>query len=370
MNTSNGPLRGTRVLEFAGMGPGPFGAMLLSDMGADVLCVQRPGGAQHGEMIMARGKRSITLDLKRPDGLAAAWKLIEAADVLVEGFRPGVMERLGIGPDRALARNPGIVYARMTGWGESGPLAMSAGHDINYMAVSGALAAIGTPDSPPVPPLNLVGDYGGGSMYLVFGITCALLERARSGRGQVVEAAMVDGIASLMANRAGKLATGGEATRGHDHLDGSAHYYRAYRCADGEFIAIGAIEPQFYQMLWEKLGWSAHDGIPSQARADWARGTEILSRIFEQHPRAHWTALFEGCDVCYAPVLPLDEAISHPQMQARNVYVERFGTWQPNVAPRLSRTPGRIQGPPSFTEVELEQVLAEWSPPVRSTAKP
>ncbi len=323
------------------MGPGPFGAMLLSDMGADVVVLQRPG----------------------------ADRLIEAADVLVEGFRAGVMERLGLGPDHALARNQRLIYARMTGWGEAGPLASSAGHDINYMAISGALAAIGTPEGPPLPPLNLVGDYAGGSMYLVFGITCALLERARSGLGQVVEAAMVDGIASLMSNRTGKVAAGGQATRGHDHLDGSSHYYRAYRCSDGAYIAIGAIEPRFYYFLWDKLGWSGRNDIPGQTKADWARGAEILAGIFAQHPRDYWTTLFENCDVCYSPVLTLNEAFTHPQMQARNVYVEQFGVWQANVAPRLSRTPGTIHRPPSQADVDLEQVLDEWSPPTGSGAK-
>jgi len=335
--------------------------MLLADMGADVVCVRRPSGSEMIGTIVDRGKRTVPLDLKTASGLASAWQLIEAADVVIEGFRPGVMERLGLGPESALGRNPRLIYARITGWGDSGPLSQRAGHDINYIALAGALAAIGRPDGEPTPPLNLIGDYGGGSLYLVFGIACALIHRNKSGQGQVVEAAMIDGVASLMANRADKVARDRGSLRGQDHLDGSAHYYRSYRCADGAYITVGAIEPAFYHLLWSTLGWADRDDLPTQDETDWERGIQILSGVFVQQPRSYWDRLFADTDVCYSPVLPIEESFNHPQIRQRDVYVHRHDVWQPNVAPRLSGSPGEIQGPPNLMHAVLSEVLEEWT---------
>jgi len=361
MTTRSGPLRGVRVLEFPAIGPGPFCGMLLSDYGADVLRIDRKGGQAMANDVTARGKRSIALDLKDPTDAKTALSLIEKADVLIEGFRPGVMERLGFGPDAMLAKNPRLVYGRMTGWGQEGPLAQAAGHDLNYIALSGVLASIGPASGPPVPPLNLVGDYGGGSLYLALGIVSALFERAASGRGQVVDAAMIDGAASLMSTSVTKLANGWSTLRrGDNQLDGSAHYYRPYECADGKYVALAPIEPQFYKELWQRLGNLAPKTLPGQKKADWADGSRVLAEIFKTKTRDEWCALLEGSDVCFAPVLEFEEATEHPHMRARNVFVREFGLTQPGPAPRFSRTPGAIHGPPPAVDEGGAAALKDW----------
>lgn len=357
----NGPLKHVRVLEFTGIGPGPFCGMLLSDFGADVLRVDRKGTYVLPKDIHGRGKRSIALDLKDPVDIELALNLIAKADVLIEGFRPGVMEKLGLGPDVALAKNPRLIYGRITGWGQTGPLAHAAGHDINYIALTGALASVGLPSAPPVPPLNLVGDFGGGSLYLAMGILAAIVERETSGAGQVIDAAMVDGAASLMSFFSMMQANGiTSIRRGENFLDGSAHYYRTYECADRQFIALGAIEPQFYALLWEKLGTAAPAVIPGQQKDDWVPGAEILASIFKTKTRDEWCALLEGTDACFSPVMEFDEAHRHPHMQERKVFVDAFGAIQPAPAPRFSRTPGDIQGPPPAVDAGGKEALAEW----------
>jgi alpha-methylacyl-CoA racemase len=358
-----GPLSGVRVVEFTGLGPAPFAAMLLSDLGAEVLRIDRAGtpGASPRE-VPARGRASLALDLKDPAAVELCLKVLEKADVLIEGFRPGVMERLGLGPEAVHARNPRLVYGRMTGWGQEGPLAHAAGHDINYIALTGALYAIGPKEGRPVPPLNLVGDYGGGALYLCFGIAAALFEAQRSGKGQVVDAAIVDGTASLMAAWSWIQADGiGRAERGGNFLDGSAPFYRCYRCADGGWISVGAFEPQFYALMLKLLDLTDGEGLPPQwDKARWDEGGEALERLFLTRTRDEWCSLLEGTDVCFAPVLSLDEAPSHPHMAARGVFVDRDGLAQPAPAPRFSRTPGAIQGPPPKAGEGGEAILKAW----------
>lgn len=362
MKTS-GPLAGIRVLEFVGIGPGPFAAMLLSDLGAEVLRIDRLGssGAAVTEVV-SRGRTSLAIDLKRAEGVAAALALIEKADVLIEGFRPGVMERLGLGPEIALARQPKLIYGRVTGWGQSGPLAEAAGHDINYIALTGALAVLGPPDRPPPPPLNLVGDYGGGSLYLALGIVSALLESRRSGRGQIVDAAIVDGAASLMALGSWMNAAGMSVERGTNPLDGAAHYYRCYECADGRHIAIGSLEPHFYKLLLERAGADATQ-LRSQDPSSWQENAKQLDALFRRKSRDEWCSLLEGTDACFAPVLTLQEAPHHHHMKAREVFVERFGVVQPAPAPRFSRTPGDIQGAPPAAGEGGRQTALSWGIP-------
>lgn len=359
-----GPLKGIRVVEMAGIGPGPFACMLLADLGAEVIRIDRTqGGMSMGANpadITGRGRRSIAIDLKQPEGIEAALRLIETADVLVEGFRPGVMEKNGLGPDICLQRNPRLVYGRMTGWGQDGPLAAAAGHDINYIAITGALDAIGRREGGPVPPLNLLGDYGGGSLYLLLGVLAALVERQRSGQGQVIDAAIVDGVASLMASVRAFGALGMlETERQHNLLDGGAHYYDTYECSDGRWISIGAIEPQFYTLLLEKLGIPLDEAGP-EAHYDKSRWPELKQRIaavFRTRSRDEWCALLEGTDACFAPVLTVDEAVEHPHNRARHNHVTQDGVVQPAVAPRFSRTPGSIQGPPVEPGHDTDAVL-------------
>jgi alpha-methylacyl-CoA racemase len=358
---TGGPLHGIKVLEFSAIGPVPHCAMLLSDLGATVLRIDRPGDRRGGRNeVVARGRASLVLDLKVASDRSRCLQIANKADVLIEGFRPGVMERLGIGPDDCLAANPRLIYGRMTGWGQTGPLAQTAGHDINYLAVAGALASMGSAAGPPIPPLNLVGDYGGGSLYLALGIASALFERERSGKGQVIDAAIVDGVASLMAffrwYHAAGLTT---VRRGHNFLDGSAHYYRCYRCADGKYVAVGALEDKFYAQLLEKLGIPM-DAAPPQGEAGWQRGGETLARVFESRTRDEWCGLFEGTDGCVSPVLEMDEAALHPHLRARNVVEDAWGVQQPAAAPRFSRTPGWIKGPPPDTGQGGEELLREW----------
>ena len=363
-----GPLHGITVLEIAGIGPGPFCAMLLADMGADVIRVDRAGQVMGGDPetppadVLNRGRRSIGVDLKNPDGVETVLSLVERADVLMEGFRPGVAERLGIGPDDCLARNPKLVYGRMTGWGQDGPYAQAAGHDINYIALAGALEPIGRAGQAPVPPLNLVGDFGGGGMFLAFGIVCALLEAQRSGEGQVVDAAMVDGAAVLTTMFHAFRAMGiWNDERGTNLLDTGAHFYDVYETSDGRYVSIGSIEPQFYAELLELSGLGAEDDLPHQHdRSQWPDMKERVAAIFRTRTRDEWCEIMEHTDVCFAPVLGLDEAPQHPHNVERGTFVERNGVTQPAPAPRFSRTVPEIQRPPAHAGQHTDEVLQSF----------
>ena len=362
-----GPLSGIRVIELAGIGPGPFAAMLLADMGADVLRVDRAQAVRGGDPnqpsldLLNRGRRSIGVDLKNPDGIETVLRLVERADALIEGFRPGVTERLGVGPDDCLARNPKLVYGRMTGWGQDGPLASAAGHDINYIALAGALDPIGREGEAPVPPLNLVGDFGGGAMFLAFGVACGLLEAQRSGEGQVVDAAMVDGAALLTTMFHGMMAMGfWRDERGTNLLDTGAHFYDVYECADGKFISVGSIEPQFYAELRRLAGLDDSKWDAQMDRSQWPTLKEDISAVFRTKTRDEWTQLMEGTDVCFAPVLSLSEAPSHPHNQARGTFTELAGVTQPGPAPRFSRTTPEIQRPPAHAGQHTDEALADW----------
>ncbi|HZS66280.1 MAG TPA: CaiB/BaiF CoA-transferase family protein [Burkholderiales bacterium] len=360
-----GPLKGIRVLEFEAIGPAPFAGMLLADMGADVLVVDRPRSSGLGlkrerwQDVMLRGKRSVTLDMKSSRGAEAALALIARADALIEGFRPGVMERLGVGPAQALKANPRLVYGRMTGWGQEGPLAPRAGHDINYIALSGILNAIGRHGQSPVPPLNLIGDFGGGGMLLGFGVVCALLEAQRSGRGQVIDAAMVDGAALLAAMFAGFLAAGGwSEERGANILDGGAPWYDVYETADGKYVAIGAIEDKFFAELCERL--QLGDLPPQHDRNHWPEMRRRLAETFKRKTRDQWCRVFDGSDACFAPVLSWSEARAHEHSRARAAYAELAEVAQPAPAPRFSRTrPELGRAPPERGEGGRE-ALADW----------
>ena len=358
----SGPLAGLRVVEFAGIGPGPFACMLLSDMGADVVTIDRPSRkAPDKTNITGRGRTVVLADLKDPAAREQVLALLEKADMLVEGFRPGVMERLGLGPDAVAARNPRLVYGRMTGWGQHGPLAQAAGHDLNYIAITGALHAIGPAGGTPVPPLNLVGDYGGGSLYLVVGLLAALHEARQSGRGQVVDAAITDGVISMMANFVGHAMRGSfREQRGSNMLDGGAPYYGAYETADGQHVSIGPIEPQFFAELCERLGVRESLRGAQHDRARWAEMRSELERIFKTRSRAEWSALLEGTDACFAAVLPLSEARLHPHNVAREAFVDLQGVGHPAPAPRFSRTPSAIQGPAPVDTTPSAEVLARW----------
>ncbi len=353
----SGPLTGLRIVEFAGIGPGPFACMLLADMGAEVITLDRVGARKNLKSVAGRGRRVVELDLKSTAAIAQVLDLLERADALIEGFRPGVMERLGLGPDIVQARNPRLVYGRMTGWGQEGPLAQAAGHDINYISVTGALAAIG-PAEKPVPPLNLVGDFGGGALYLVVGVLAALLEAKTSGRGQVVDAAMCDGAASLMSfffdmTAMGRWSEGRES----NFLDGGAHFYGVYECACGQFISIGAIEPQFYTLL-RQLAGLADEGFDAQMdRRGWPALKRKLAEIFRSKTRAEWCEIMEGTDVCFAPVLTMAEAPLHPHMAARKTFVDRHGVTQPAPAPRFSRTPSAIR---DTVTADIASLVRQW----------
>ncbi len=358
-----GPLAGIKVVEMAGIGPGPFCAMMLSDMGAEVIRVDRLAhkGSGHRANVLNRGRRSIAVDLKNPDGVAAVQQLIDGADVVIEGFRPGVMERLGLGPETCLARNPRLIFGRMTGWGQSGPLAPAAGHDINYISIGGALGAMGYSDRPPAPPLNLVGDFGGGAMYLLAGVLAALVERGTSGQGQVIDAAMTDGTASLLSPFYGMMAMGmWTKERMDNRLDGGAHYYGSYACSDGKFISIGSIEPQFYALLLELCEIDDPEFAKQNDKQHWASLRGKLEALFVTQTRDHWCALLEGTDVCFAPVLDLQEAPQHPHNLARQSFVEIDGVTQPAPAPRFSRTPTTVQAPAAMAGEHSEEILNDW----------
>jgi alpha-methylacyl-CoA racemase len=359
-----GPLAGIKVLEFEAIGPAPFAGMLLADMGADVLVLERPAGTDLGlkrerrHDVMMRGKRSVTLDLKKDSSREIVFSILEKADVLIEGLRPGVMERLGLGPDVALQRNPRLVYGRMTGWGQDGPLAPRAGHDINYIALAGVLHAFGRKGEAPVPPLNLIGDFGGGGMLLGFGVACALLEAKRSGRGQVVDAAMVDGSALLAAMFAGFLAAGTwSETRGDNILDTGAPWYNVYETKDGKYVSIGSIEERFYEELFSRIGL---EKLPQYDRARWPEMKKKFSDVFRTKTRDEWCAVFDGSDACFAPVLSWSEARRDPHNSTRKSYVTVGGVEQPAPAPRFSRTATGTPAAPPERGQGGRQALADW----------
>ena len=360
-----GPLKGFKIVEFAGIGPGPFCAMMLADMGADVIRLDRkPTSPDQGYAkynILNRGRPSVGIDLKTEEGKKAAFKLINRADGLFEGFRPGVMERLGLGPDICLERNPRLVYGRMTGWGQDGPLASAAGHDINYISICGALHAIGPKDGKPVPPLNLIGDFGGGGMLLAFGLVCGLLEAQRSGKGQVVDAAMVDGSSALMASVYGSWNAGSWVDgRGRNMLDGGAPFYDAYETADGKYISVGSLEPQFYALLLKHADITDPEFQPQNDKNKWPAAKEKITEIFKTKTRDEWCEIMLGTDICFAPVLTLEEAVKYPHNVERNSFIEIDGVSHQAPAPRFSRTQPEIQGPPPAQGENTEPALQDW----------
>jgi len=364
-----GPLTGYKIIEIAGIGPGPFCAMMLSDLGAEVIRVDRAAAAQRAGRsgpsgdILNRGRKSIAVDLKNPDGVEAVLRLVESADALIEGFRPGVAERLGIGPDVCAERNPRLVYGRMTGWGQDGPYASAAGHDINYLALSGTLHAIGRAGEKPTPPINLVGDFGGGGMLLALGVVAAMLEAKGSGQGQVVDTAMVDGSAILNTMTHSLLASGlWEDERGVNMLDTGAHYYDTYETSDGKFVSIGSIEPQFYAQLLSLTGLDADDEFLNlqHDQSMWPHLSERLTAVFKTKTRDQWCEIMEHTDVCFAPVLSMTEAPHHPHNLERGTFVQPNGVMQAAPAPRFSRTPSTIQRPPAVPGEHTDEVLADW----------
>jgi alpha-methylacyl-CoA racemase len=362
-----GPLSDVKVIEIAGIGPGPFAAMMLSDMGADVVRVDRAQSVERGfdpgwMEVLNRGRRSIGIDLKHPDGVETILRMVEQADALIEGFRPGVAERLGIGPDACQARNPKLVYGRMTGWGQDGPYSQAAGHDINYISLAGALAHFGRAGGKPTPPMNIVGDFGGGGMLLAFGVVCAVLEARSSGEGQVVDAAMVDGSVALMAMTWGLRAMGvfDEENLGANVLDTGAPFYDTYETADGKFVSVGALEPQFFAELVERLGLSSED-LPAQMdRNRWPELRERFTEVFKSKTRDEWREILEHTDACFAPVLTMSEATEHPHIRARDTVVELEGVQQPAPAPRFSRTPGAITRRAAQPGQHTDEGLADW----------
>ena len=355
-----GPLSGIKIIEMTGIGPGPYCAMLLSDMGAEVLRIDRKGGGGGipGDP-HSRGRRSLALDLKKPEAVETVLRLVEKADALQEGYRPGVMERLGLGPDVCLSRNEALVYGRMTGWGQYGPLAQAAGHDINYISLTGALAGIGK--DKPTPPLNLVGDFGGGSLFLALGMVSALLSARNTGKGQVVDAAMTDGATSLMGMFYGMMAAGVWQNKPYANmLDGAAHFYDTYETKDGKFVSIGSIEPQFYALLCEKAGFDDAAFDAQMDKAAWPDLKAKVAEAFKTKTRDEWDEIMLGTDICYAPVLDMDEAFDHPHNRERDTITEAFGIKQPNVAPRFSGTPSEIQGPPPKIGEHNDTAFADW----------
>jgi len=371
----SGPLEGVRIIELAGIGPAPFAGMMLSDAGADIIRIDRSDRAEYPPRqgphvdLMNRGRRSVAVDLKHPDGVALVLRLVGGADGLMEGFRPGVAERLGLGPDECLARNPRIAYGRMTGWGQDGPLASAAGHDIDYIALSGALDAIGREGERPLPPLNLVGDFGGGGMLLAFGMVAAILNARTTGRGQVVDAAMVDGAAALMTMTYTLRSAGiWKDARGTNLLDTGAHFYEVYETADGGFMGVGAIEGQFYAELMRGLGLGDEDRSAQMDRSTWPAMKERFTAIFKSKTRAEWEAVFAGTDACVAPVLSATEAPDHPHNKARGTFTEVAGVVQPAPAPRFGTTPGAIRRPPPNPGQHGDEALGEWGLPADEVA--
>lgn len=361
---SSGPLAGVRVVEFAGIGPAPFCAMLLSDLGADVVRIDRTSPPQHDPKfaVTLRGRRSVALDLKTGIGVETALRLLDKADVLIEGFRPGVMEKLGLGPEIVESRNSQLIYGRMTGWGQSGPLSHAAGHDLNYIALTGVLHAIGRAGAPPPPPLNLIGDFGGGALYLAMGICAALLERSKSGRGQVIDCAITDGVASLAAQFHGLLASDRWSdVRAANFLDGAAPFYDTYACSDGKYVAIAAYEPQFYRVMLAKLGLAQDPLLAEQwDRSRWDEMKVRIAGVISRRTREEWCAEIEGSDACFAPVLSWEEAAAHPHNRARETYVVIDGVRQANAAPRFSRTEACVQGPPPQPGSDRQSVFEDW----------
>ena len=371
-----GPLAGIKIVEFTGIGPGPMAAMLLADMGAEVLRIDRTEPSGLGVErplrydLLLRGRRAVAIDLKSAAGRALALSLVERADALIEGFRPDVMERLGLGPEECLARNPRLVYGRVTGWGQEGPLRHAAGHDLNYIALTGALHAIGRQGQKPTPPLNLVADFGGGALYLAFGVVCGLVEARRSGQGQVVDAAMIDGVASLMTAFLGMAAAGLTShERGTNILDSGAPFYEVYECADGRHVSLAPIEGKFYAELLRRLDLDPADLPPQMERAHWPAVKERLARLFKTKTQAEWCAILEGSDACFAPVLTSDEAPPHPHHRARGTYVAIDGIVQGAPAPRFSRTVPETPIPPQPTDpATAAAALAGWLDPAEIAA--
>jgi alpha-methylacyl-CoA racemase len=366
-----GPLASLRLVEFAGIGPAPFAAMLLADMGADIVRIDRPNfsGADPRDITL-RSRKVVAADLKDASQREDVLRLLQNADGLIEGFRPGVMERLGLGPEAVWERNPRLVYGRITGWGQEGPLAAAAGHDINYIALPGALAAIGPSAGVPVPPLNLVGDYGGGALYIALGVLAAVIEARVSGRGQVVDAAMCDGAASMLSIFFTlKAKAQWEEARGANLLDGGAPFYRTYACADGRYIALGALEPQFYETLCRLAGLDDPLFRDRADRRNWAELTAKMERVFRLKTRDEWCAILEGSDACFAPVLTMSEAPAHPHLAARETFAAIDGVLQPAPAPRFSRTPSAIQSPPAAAPASLHDLVAAWQQPVDAPAR-
>ena len=366
---TKGPLSGYRIIEIAGIGPGPFAAMMLADMGAEVIRVERAQSVKgaapataHWDTLL-RGRKNIAIDLKNPQGVEALLQLVEKADAIIEGFRPGVMERLGIGPTECAKRNPKIVFGRMTGWGQDGPYAPLAGHDINYIALAGALAHFSRAGEAPVPPLNMVGDFGGGGMFLAFGVVCALLETQKSGKGQVIDAAMIDGSATLMSMFWAMKSIGmfNENAPGTNLLDTGAHFYDVFQCQDDKYISIGSIEPQFYALLLEKTGLTNDPAFTKQMDpSQWPILKAKLQDVIKQKTQAQWCAIMEGTDVCFAPVLTMTEATQHPHHIARNTFINIAGVTQPAPAPRFSRTSPETPAPPAHAGQHSTQILNEW----------
>ncbi|MCC6224950.1 MAG: CoA transferase [Microthrixaceae bacterium] len=364
---SSGPLDGTRIIEVAGIGPGPFAAMMLADMGADVIRIDRSTNVFGGNPaappadVLNRGRRSIAIDLKSPEGAETVLRLVEHADAFIEGFRPGVAERLGFGPDVCLDRNPRLVYGRMTGWGQDGPYAHAAGHDINYIALGGVLAHLGRAEQPTA-PINLVGDFGGGGMLMAYGVVCGLLSAGRTGEGQVIDAAMIDGSSSLMTMMWAFSHMGiWDEQRGVNILDTGSHFYDTYETADGKWVAIGAIEPQFYAELLRLSGLAERGDLPPQMdKSRWEEAKKIVAEVFRSKTQAQWNEILEGSDACYAPVLTMSEAMAHPHNVARHSFIEVAGLAQPAPAPRFSKTPGAVSRPPSHAGQHTDEILGEW----------
>lgn len=370
-----GPLEGLRIVELAGVGPGPYAAMLLSDLGAEVVRVERPTGsfqpfANPGRDFTLRGRTVVQADLRNTDSRDAVLRLIEEADILIEGFRPGVAEKLGVGPERATSINPGLIYARMTGWGQAGPWRDRAGHDINYISVTGALNAIRTAGARPTAPLNLVGDYGGGAMFLVLGVLAALWERQRSGQGQVIDAAMVDGVTSLLQQFWSLRGAGNWSTESADNLlDSGAPFYDTYLCSDGRYIALGAIEPQFFAQTLSGLALDPALLDEAGDRARWPHLRQTLAERFKEQTRDHWASVFEGVDACVTPVLSFEEAVEHPHLRARASHIAIDGVTQSAVAPRFSRTTPMTPRPPGTTICDIADILARWKCPMPTISR-